>query len=68
MNRFKEGELVRVRDVIATKRAGQSGRVHAFKPHKRGITTLDKYTVGFSDGGQEEFWVIQLQTQTEKAS
>ena len=68
MPRYVKGELVRIRDVIATRYAGQSGRIMAVHPSKRGEVTLDKYIVVFAGGEQEEFWDIQLEQAPQEAS
>ncbi len=62
MSRFEDGDFVVVRDVIWTSRKGQRGRVIHRKPARSGGgSTLDKYTVLFADGEQEELWDIQLE-------
>ena len=62
MARFEKGDIVVVRNVIATNRIGQVGRIIEFKPAKRrGPSTLDKYVVLFEDGSQAELWDIQLE-------
>ena len=58
--RFEKGEFVIVRDVIATRRKGQLGRIIEARPSRWGRQSLDKYVVVFTDGEQEEFWDIQL--------
>jgi hypothetical protein len=60
--RFEEGDLVITRDVIWNTRKGQAGRVIGIRPSKHGrASTLDKYIVRFTDGGEEELWGIQLE-------
>jgi hypothetical protein len=62
MARFEKDDIVIVRNVIATNRVGQTGRIIEFKPAKRrGPSNLDKYVVLFEDGGQAELWDIQLE-------
>jgi hypothetical protein len=57
----EKGQVVRVRDVIWSRWAGQSGVIVEVKPDKRGKRILDKYVVQFADNDQEEFWGIQLE-------
>jgi hypothetical protein len=59
-SRFLNGETVMIRDVIATRRKGQLGRIIETRPSKWDSESLDKYVVLFADGDQEEFWDIQL--------
>jgi len=62
MHRFEMGAAVRIRDVNFSHRVGQRGHVIDIKPHRRGIRTLDKYVVEFSNGEKKEFWGIQLES------
>jgi hypothetical protein len=57
----EKGQIVRVRDVIWSRWAGQIGIVVQVKPNERGKRVLDKYVVRFADNDQEEFWGIQLE-------
>ncbi len=61
MHRFKKGDFVVIRNVIFTRREGQSGRIIGITPSRWGRSSLDKYVVVFSDGEQEEFWDVQLE-------
>jgi hypothetical protein len=61
MSRFEVGQTVRIRDVIASRYAGQSGQVLDRKPAPRGGATLDKYIVLLPSGDRHEFWSIQLE-------
>jgi hypothetical protein len=64
--RYQIGETVRIRDVITSRYAGQSGRVIGVRHSPRGENTLDKYTVLFPAAEQEEFWDIQLEQFSER--
>jgi len=56
-----KGQSVRVRDVIWSRWAGQTGIIVDVKLNQRGKRVLDKYVVRFADNDQEEFWGIQLE-------
>jgi hypothetical protein len=58
---FEVGQIVRIRSVIASRHAGQLGRVVERRPASRGTASLDKYLVMLSSGDQEVFWSIQLE-------
>jgi hypothetical protein len=64
-SRFEVGQIVRIRDVIASKHAGQLGRVVERKPAARGTASLDKYIVMLSSGDHKEFWSVQLEKHSE---
>jgi len=66
-SRFEIGQIVRIRNVIATRYAGQLGRILELKPAQRGTSTLDKYIVMLSSGDQKEFWSIQLEENSDGA-
>jgi hypothetical protein len=57
----EKGQIVRVRDVIWSPWAGQTGIIVELRPNERGKHVLDKYVVRFADNDQEEFWGIQLE-------
>jgi hypothetical protein len=60
--RFAVGQRVRIKDTIATRHIGRDGVVVAVKHHTNTAnTTLDKYTVSFSEGEEVEFFEIQLE-------
>ena len=58
----EKGQMVRIRDVIWSRWAGQTGIIVEVKPNQRGKRVLDKYVIRFADNDQEEFWGIQLET------
>ena len=57
----EKGQIVRVRHVIWSQWAGQTGTIVEVKANQRGKRVLDKYVVRFADNHQEEFWGIQLE-------
>ena len=59
--RFNIGDLVRVRSVIFSRFIARVGTVVRVHTSRAGNHTLDKYTVGFSDGSEAEFWDVQLE-------
>ena len=61
--RFNIGQRVRINTTISSRYSGQEGLVVAVKQSRHGkpnTTSLDKYTVAFSNGDQAEFFDIQL--------
>lgn len=60
MRRFDSGDDVKIVPVIATRYAGNIGKIKSTKYNARDRTTLDKYLVEFEDGIQAWFWSIQL--------
>jgi len=60
-SRFEVGQIVRIRNVIANRHAGQLGRVVERKPATRGTASLDRYVVMLSSGERKEFWSVQLE-------
>jgi hypothetical protein len=62
---FEVGQIVRIRSVIASKHAGQLGRVVERKAAARGSASLDKYIVMLSSGDRKEFWSVQLERNSE---
>jgi len=54
------GERVRIRNVIWTRYAEQTGQIVGINT-KRQPLTLHKYTVLFENKHQEDFWHIQLE-------
>ena len=57
---FSVGEIVRVRDCIATQYVGCIGTILSARA-SRHARTLDKYRVRFASGAEVEFWDIQLE-------
>ncbi len=57
--RFRVGDPVVIRDIIATPHVGRIGTIAAVYPHTRSHT-LDKYDVEFDDGLLVTVWDIQL--------
>jgi hypothetical protein len=64
-SRFEVGQIVRIRNVIASKHAGQLGRVLERKAAARGSASLDKYIVMLLSGDCKEFWSVQLEKNSE---
>jgi hypothetical protein len=64
-SRFEVGQIVRIRNIIATQHAGQLRRVVERKPAARGTASLDKYIVMLSSGDRQEFWSVQLEKNSE---
>jgi transcription antitermination factor NusG len=60
MPRFQVGDTVEINSVITSKFTGQVGVVREVHPHRRGKTTLDRYTVEFPNLDRHVFWDIQL--------
>jgi hypothetical protein len=61
--RFSIGQHVRINTTISTRYSGQEGLVVAVKQSRHGkpsTTSLDKYTVAFSNADQAEFFDNQL--------
>ena len=58
--KFEIDQVVRIGDVIASKYCEQLGTICEAMPHRRGKTSLDKYSVEFSNGARSVFWSIQL--------
>ena len=54
------GERVRIKNVIWTRYAEQTGQIVGIST-KRQALTLHKYTVLFENKHQEDFWHIQLE-------
>jgi hypothetical protein len=62
---FEVGQIVRIRNVIASRHAGQLGRVMERRPAPRGSASLDKYIVMLASGDREMFWSVQLEKDAE---
>jgi hypothetical protein len=58
--RLSVGEIVEIRDVIATSHIGSAGVITSIRS-SRYSSTLDKYLVRFPNGLEKTFWDIQLQ-------
>ena len=62
--RFTVGQRVRINDTITTRYIGREGTVIKVEPSRHATvknTTLDKYTVAFSDDDQAGFFDNQLE-------
>jgi hypothetical protein len=65
--RFVLGQRVRINTTISSRYSGTEGLVAAVMQSRHGKpsnTTLDKYSVTFSDGQQADFFDIQLEMAT----
>ena len=65
--RFAVGQRVRINNTISTRYTRHEGTVVSVKQNhhaKATNTTLDKYSVSFSDNEQAEFFEIQLERVT----
>ena len=65
MNRFKIGERVLIADSFTMKHRHHEGiivDVHVSRYARPGVTSLDKYTILFEDGEQEDFYEMHLKS------
>lgn len=63
LQRYEQGQIVRIRPLICNRHMGESGVVVQVRPDKSGERALDKYVVQFADNDQDEFWGIQLEVE-----
>lgn len=62
--RYEQGQVVRVSAIVRNRHVGQFGTIVQVKPDRAGAHILDKYVLRFADNDQEEFWDMQLETES----